>query len=148
MKRPSNTNQGSSDEQRWEPCSRGVIRKAASRQLSRRRKLLKLIAGGTALAAVGGGAAIGFQLSKNPNRAKGRNGLPVMGGLACLSVRELMPNYLDGKLDKLIAEQVTSHLMDCPKCRRMYTRLCCSSDSKRVSPPRNPKFKTTPCESR
>lgn len=144
-----NKDQGSAEDQQWIPCSRGVLKKAATTQVDRRRKFLKLIAGSTVLAAVGGGTALGVRLSKTPQRAKkSRNSLPVLGGIACITVVELMPNFVDGKLEKQVAEQVTSHLMDCPKCRGMYTQLCRNSDQTGVSRPRNPKFKTTPCESR
>ena len=79
MKRRSEKDPRSTDEQGWRPCSRGILQQVAEVELNRRRKILKLIAGGTALAAVGGGVGLGVFLDKKQPADK-RNGLPMYGG--------------------------------------------------------------------
>ena len=144
MKRRSEKDPRSTDEQGWRPCSRGILQQVAEVELNRRRKILKLIAGGTALAAVGGGVGLGVFLDKKQPADK-RNGLPMYGGVVCASVMDLMPSFLEGKLDEDMAQRTTVHLMDCLKCRKMYDQLCSEVDPE--SRPKNPKFKTTPFES-
>ena len=136
---------GSDQESQWVPCSTGLLRQAAlDSLLSRRRTLLKLIAGGTGLAAIGGGTAIGLMLSDTKSGSK-KPGANPLGGLACISVFDQMPKYLDGALEEQLTEQITAHLMDCLKCRQMYKKMCCNSDPDCVSRPRKPKFRSSSC---
>lgn len=143
MKRPDDTC-GSAENLGWEPCTPGIIRRAGTFQIRRRRRFLAMIAAGTVVTAIGGGSAIGIQLGKSSaSGPRSRNGLPFLGGIACGSVVQQMSGFLDEKLDESVAEQITAHLIDCPKCRQYYTRLCRSTDSDSASGPRNPKFKKT-----
>lgn len=149
MKCPIGPEQGSAEDPQWEPCSPGVLHEAAATAPSiHRRALLKLIAGGTVLTAVGGGVAIGLSQAESQTKSNKPGGNPFLGGIACISVLDQMPNYLNGKLDDQITERMTSHLIDCPDCRREYTQLCCNSDPGCVSRPSKPQFKMTPCSLR
>jgi len=140
MKKTTDAEQDCVENRQWKPCSPGVLQQVASTQLgrNRRRHLLGLIAGISALAAVGGGSAVGYALSKS--RSNSRRNTNPLGALGCISVMDMMPNYLDGELDKLVSEQVTTHLLKCTKCRRMYTSMC----GEREARLRNPAAKTTP----
>ena len=142
MKRGFKGDRGSAGKHRWEPCSRGILNQAASAQL-RRRRFLKLIAGGTIVAAAsaGGGVGFGVYLNSNSSARSTNNGdcLPV-GGIACATVVDLIPNYIEGDLEKLISEQITAHLMKCVSCRRKYTMLCRSIEEQSESRPKNPKI--------
>jgi len=133
MKTVPDPREGSEQEKsQWVPCSPGLLHEVAMAPLARRRALLKLIAGGTGLAAIGGGTAIGLLASKSK-----KPGANPLGGIACLSVYDQMPKYLNGTLEELLAEQVTSHLMVCIKCRQMYKKMCSASESR----PRKPTFR-------
>jgi len=137
MKSAPDPRKGSEQEKSpWVPCSPGLLHQVAETPLARRRALLKLIAGGTGLAAIGGGTAIGL-LSSKP-KMPGANPL---GGIACLSVYDQMPKYLDGTLEELFSEQITAHLMACVKCRQIYKKMCCANESR----PRKPTFRL-PCD--
>ena len=138
MKSSPGPEKGSNQESQWVPCSSGMLRQAALESLSRRRTLLKLIAGGTGLAAIGGGTAIGLLLSNQDSGSK-KPGANPLGGIACISVFEQMPKYLKGTLEEQFAEQITAHLMKCPKCRQMYKKLCSNSESR----PRKPTFRSS-----
>lgn len=137
MKRPFKEERGSAGKQPWEPCSRGILSEAASAQL-RRRKFLKLIAGGTIVAAASAGGGVGLGVYSISNSVRPKNCLPVVNGIACVSVVELMPNYIKGDLDELVSEQITAHLMKCVSCRDKYSELCRSIGEPSESRPKSP----------
>lgn len=124
---------GSDPESQWAPCPPGILRKAIlSSQARRRRNFLALIAGGTVMGAIGGGATIGVLLSKYESGSNKPGGNP-LGGMACISVYNKLPEYLTGDLDDKLAEQITSHLMDCLKCRQAYKKMCPNRSSSKNS---------------
>lgn len=52
-----------------------------------------------------------------------QSGEPTFGGVTCTTVRSNAPQYMAGKLDAQLSEQIRIHLEQCPDCQRFWKEM-------------------------
>lgn len=119
--------------QKWEPCSPGLIHEAATESLGRS-ALLKLLAGCAIIVALVAGTTVGVLLSDAQPEAE------PMSQMSCLSVQDQLGDFMDENLPEETSLEILGHLMKCNYCMKAYDQMAdCPSRPKR------PKFKVCPC---
>lgn len=102
----------------WAACEAGDLRRVVRRLRVRRRDRQAARVIGT------GGAAAVLVLVGFIALAQFR-GTPQYnyGNIACDSVRENLPDYMAGRVDKHLAAKINRHLAVCPKCGPLYRKM-------------------------
>jgi len=105
------------DQDRWERCPPGALTQAVrgvqARQRDRRRARLVAVAG-SAVVVLFAAAMIAQQFDSSSTN------LPTMTKITCAKVKSLWPDYVAGKLEAAVTDQVDSHLDRCPHCRERF----------------------------
>lgn len=102
---------------KWKPCPKGTLPVFAGRERTRQgRKFLTKAVGASAVVLMA--LSVGY-LAFGPSRS----GEPTFGGVTCTTVRTNAPQYMAGKLDAQLSEQIRIHLEQCPDCQRIWKEM-------------------------
>ncbi len=118
----------------WKPCSPGSLSAFAGQERTRQRRVFLTRAAGASAAVLVALSAAYFAFG--PSHSKEPN----FGGVACSLVRKNAPQYMAGKLDPGLTEQIRIHMEQCPDCQRFWKEMS-RQPMGQVSlsrPPRNP----------
>ncbi len=124
-------NKISNNENQWQPCEDGQIRRAGEsirkqRQIEARRKFLR--GASTAAVAVVGAGFVGWTLM-GPKASEEPSSLFTVnpasyGGIACRDVVRLLPDYIALSIeDSNAIEAIEVHLAKCEPCRRLHASM-------------------------
>ena len=102
----------------WIPCPPGKLVKLAGQERVRQRRQFLVRAGSAVgvLALATGAGWFAF-------RGRGMPTEPDFGGIVCSRVRELAPQYMMGKLDPTVTQQIKTHLEQCVACRTLLESM-------------------------
>ncbi len=101
----------------WMPCSPGSLSAFAGQERTRQRRVFLSRAAG-ASAAVLIAISAGY-FAFDPSHSKEPN----FGGVTCSIVRKNAPQFMAGKLDPSLTEQIRIHLEQCPDCQRFWKEM-------------------------
>lgn len=102
----------------WIPCPPGKLAALAGQERVRQRRQLLVRAGSAVgvVALVSGAGWLAF-------RGAGKPTDPIFAGIPCSRVRELAPQFMMGKLDEKLTQQIKSHLEQCVACRTLLESM-------------------------
>lgn len=102
----------------WIPCPPGKLAAFAGQERTRQRRQFLVRAGSTvgAFALATGAGWLWFRGTRQPTD-------PVLAGIACSRVRELAPQFMMGKLDEALSQQIKQHLELCVDCRTLLESM-------------------------
>ena len=109
----------STADESWRDCPAGEVDALARRLRSRTRMQAarRFTTGVVAMIAVGVTLFLAARDVGEPGYGKS------IGGVWCSDVMELAEDYVAGRLDAAIMEQVTAHIAGCPSCREKIDEL-------------------------
>ena len=94
----------------WSPCSPGTLSSVAGQAQAESMRLTRRAALGI-VAAVAAGGGLYLLRGEGP------------GGISCVHLRELAPDYVSGILDAESADRIDAHRRECAKCHSMLDQL-------------------------
>lgn len=101
----------------WKPCPKGALPVFAGRERTRQRRIfLTKAAGASAVFLLV--VSVGY-LAFGPSRS----GEPTFGGVTCTTVRSNAPQYMAGRLDAQLSDQIRIHLEQCPDCQQFWKEM-------------------------
>ncbi len=102
----------------WIPCPPGKLATLAGHERVRQRRQF-LVRAGSAVGVVALTSGAGWLAF----RGSGKPAEPTFGGIACSRVRELAPQFMMGKLDQSVTQQIKTHLEQCVACRTLLESM-------------------------
>lgn len=102
----------------WVPCPPGKLAALAGQERVRQRRqfLVRASSAVGVVALVSGAGWLAFRGTENPTD-------PIFAGIPCSRVRELAPQFMMGKLDEKLTQQIKSHLEQCIACRTLLESM-------------------------
>lgn len=101
----------------WKPCPPGSLVGFAGHERTRQRRRFLAKASGVAAVLLLVGSAVVL------NWRPARLAEPNFGGITCTEVRANAAQYMAGRLEADLAQQISLHLEQCPHCQRFWLEM-------------------------
>lgn len=101
----------------WKPCPEGTLSAFAVHERTRQRRIfLTKAVGATVVVLLA--VSVGYVAL-----APSQSGEPAFGGVTCKIVQSNAAQFMAGKLDAHLSEQIRIHLEQCPDCQRIWKEM-------------------------